>query len=110
MTGLNAGANYAPNLNAGDDSAAEAFTFRMDMLLPAFAEHAGFALAHLIASAATGLVLTIYAGLVSAGISRVLRFVILTGILFGTHKLDWSGPKVAGGQPPAGPMVPSPAG
>ena len=93
------------------------------LLLLAFAEHTGFAVAYLIASTATGLVLTTYVGLVFAGLSRalmaassficlygvlylilqmedfalvagaVLGFFILTGILFGTRKLDWSGLK-----------------
>ena len=105
------------------------------LLLLAFAEHIGFAAAYLVASSATGLVLTIYVGLVFAGISRafmaaasficlygvlylilqledfalvagaVLGFVILTGILFGTRRIVWSGLRASGLSP-----APEPAG
>ncbi len=90
------------------------------LLLLAFAEHVGFARAYLIAALATGGVLTAYVGLVFGGVRRALAtlisftllysvlylilqledyallagaslgFVTLTGILFGTRRLDWS--------------------
>jgi inner membrane protein len=93
------------------------------VLLLAFAEHLGFARAYLIAALATGGVLTAYVAAVFKGRSRALitavsfsvlysvlylilqledyallagaclGFVILTGILFGTRKLDWSAVK-----------------
>lgn len=106
------------------------------LLLLAFAEHTGFATAYVIASAATGLALTIYVGIVFAGLSRalvaaasfvclysvlylilqledfalvagtVLGFVILTGVLFGTRKLDWSGLNASGTRSGAPEAVP----
>lgn len=90
------------------------------LLLLAFAEHIGFTRAYLIASAATGGVLTVYVGLVFGGRLRALiaaasftllyavlylilqledyalvagaclGFAMLTAVLFGTRRLDWS--------------------
>ena len=110
------------------------------LLLLAFAEHVGFAPAYLVASAATGLVLTVYVGLVFSNVARgamaaisfgalygvlylilqmedyalmagsVLGFAILTGILFGTRKLDWSGRRDLEKLSAAGNGAPAPAG
>jgi inner membrane protein len=97
------------------------------VLLLAFCEHIGFARAYLIAALATGGVLTVYVALVFKRLLRALAtavcfavlyailylilqledyallagaclgFVILTGVLFGTRKIDWSAIRPADG-------------
>lgn len=90
------------------------------LLLLAFAEHIGFPRAYLVASLATGTVLTAYVAAVFGGLKRALAaafsfvvlyavlylilqledyallagaclgFLMLTAVLFGTRRLDWS--------------------